>query len=97
MTIRSKSEWQALIDKHTDSGLNLKAFCAQEDLNYDWFGRKRSQLLKQAGSSTAPIASAFVPAKISTHGNIEIRCGHLVCRLPTQTPVAYVAELLRAL
>lgn len=98
MGIRTVEDWQALIQRHQASGLSMKAFCVQEGIGYDWFCLKRKRILQDTRQTKAATQnSRFIRTQLSGQGGIEIRCGEVVCRLPAQTPVEYVAELLKAL
>lgn len=100
MSIRSAEQWQDLIARQKTSGLSIKAFCDREGIGYDWFCLKRKRILNEKTGVQSPAElTSFVKAQpiLLSSGGIEIRCRDVICRLPSQTPAEYVAEILKAL
>jgi len=97
MARRTKAEWLSLFQQQRDSGLSIKDFCQQHQLNPGYFSKRRGEL-----ESRTDVASPFV--RITGNSPTEpvssrllIRVGQAELQLPVNISPQWVAQLLRAM
>ena len=98
---RSRVEWQALIDRQSQSGLGVSEFCKQHGLVAKYFYRKRSQLrdgqaLVAAGGALVRVSpeSSLEPA---TDVSLVLQYRECQLQLPLAIDPAWLSQLLRSL
>lgn len=52
-TVRSRDQWQAIIDDFSSSGLSAPKFCEQHDVPYSSFSKWRQKLLSSSVVSSS--------------------------------------------
>ena len=89
---RSSEEWQLLIDEFEASAESGKAFCLRHGLSPSNFYKRRSTYV---GASP----SAFVATRRATPSAcpVTVQVNDVVIRCDTQTPVAWVSDLVATL
>lgn len=89
---RSSEEWQHLIDEFESGSESSKAFCLRHGLSPSSFYKRRSTRV-----SASP--SAFVAARRAAPSvtPVTVQINDIVIRCDTQTPVAWVGDLVAAL
>lgn len=98
---RSRTEWQALIDCQSQSGLGVTEFCKQHGLVPKYFYRKRSQL--RDGKALVPAGGSFVQVspesslEPATDVNLVLQYRECQVQLPLATDPAWLSQLLRSL
>ena len=98
---RSRTEWQALIDRQSQSGLGVSEFCKQHGLAAKYFYRKRSQL--RDGKALVPANKTFVrvstesPLEPTAENNLVLQYRECQVHLPLATDPAWLSRLLRSL
>jgi len=93
MKRRTKAQWQALIEEHTQSGLTAVEFCKQRGINDKYFSQ-RKQTLSKVTSKASGFAVARVTASASA---IEVKAGSTIISLPANQPAAWLADFVKAL
>lgn len=93
---RDASQWRALVEQQRESGLSVRAFCQQHELNavsfYAWRRRLRDQ-----DSPAADTSKQFVrlqPRVPDDEGRVQVR---FACGATLQCPAAHLPELVRLL
>ena len=91
MPRRTQSEWLALFESHTQSGLTATDFCKQHQINHKYFSLRKKQLLEEP--------SPFVQAVVQTRVGSEITLKHGKTTLSFSGDIspAWIAQLIRAL
>ena len=98
---RSRAEWQALIDRQSQSGLGVTEFCKQHGLVPKYFYRKRSQL--RDGKALIPADGAFVQvspeSSLEPAADVKLVLQYRDCQvqLPLATDPTWLSQLLRSL
>jgi len=96
MKRRSQEQWRDLFAEHASSGMTAAAFCHEQGLNAQYFGKRRKQLLENDN-----VTPSFIPIAMTTRSNtpmLELQQGHaLVLKIPMSASVTWLAELLRQL
>ena len=92
--MRSKKQWQAIIEAQQASGLTIIDYCQQHQLSTTSFYAVRKKLGLSSGK--------FVRAKITQQvevieeqASITIMVGKVNVSLPVATPATYLSQLLR--
>jgi hypothetical protein len=103
MIRRSKEQWLALFQQHTDSGLSAAEFCKQHNLCDKYFSLRKNKLLKPA------IQNNFVPVVVRTTKEpkapqhffsetpFQCRLDHCVLQFSSLPDVTWFAQLMKAL
>ncbi len=82
---RTPAAWRALFAEQAQSGLSVKAFCAQRGIGYSTFARWKSALsgAEQTASQTIPFIELSPPRSSSNDGwDVEVTLGpDIVLRL----------------
>jgi len=99
---RSRAQWLALIEQQKQSDLKASEFCRQQDLNPQYFSKRKRQLSPSSESALPP--SSFIEVqpshKISTpskDGGILLSYQNIQLQLPTNIEAHWLAQLIRAL
>ncbi len=97
---RSQQEWQSIFQQYKDSGLNVQAFCEQQDLCSKTFYAHRRRLLSQKAKSekstfikvqkTSPLTPPQNNACILHYQNCKIH-------LCTDVDANWIAKIMKAL
>lgn len=89
--------WRATIDAWKRSGQTVNAFCRTRQLTRSNFDRWRRILAADAGVSSPPASSAFVPVRVVAEPMAEVvlRSG-VVVRLPLGAAADAVTRLVTA-
>ena len=95
MVRRTKTQWQALIKAHAESGQTQAIFCREQGVNAKYFSLRRRQL------SETPEVSSFVPVSLERSGHSEkiiVRySGGAALELPLGIEPRWLAQLLQTL
>lgn len=98
MKRRTTEQWHELIAEQTSSGPTAMAFCHERGLNPQYYGKRRKQLLNDAGVNATP---AFVPVSVNRGPvamTVHLTWGEaLVLHIPETVSPAWLATLLQAL
>ena len=99
---RSRAQWLELIKLQKQSGLKASEFCRQQDLNPQYFSKRKRQLSSPSEPATPP--SSFIEVqpshKISTpskDSGILLSYQNIQLQLPTNIESHWLAQLIRAL
>ena len=90
--------WRELLARQGSSGLSVREFCKRERLTESLFYAWRRTIAERDGATGPSFVPVVVSEKPSGESSIavELAGGHVV-RLPTSTPVTWLAELVLAL
>lgn len=98
MKRRSKTQWQELFAEHESSGMTATAFCDERGLCPKYFGKRRKQLLNDAGIKAT---SSFVPVTLNRESAglmLKLQRGDAwVLHIPVSVSPAWLAALLQPL
>ncbi|MFK5892429.1 MAG: IS66 family insertion sequence element accessory protein TnpB [Pseudomonadota bacterium] len=99
---RSRAQWLELIEQQKQSGLKASEFCRQQELNPQYFSKRKRHLSLHSESALQP--SPFVKVKplniISAPSNqsrISLSYQNILLQLPTNIEPHWLAQLVRAL
>lgn len=93
MKRRTKAQWRALIEEHSQSGLTAVEFCRQRGINDKYFSLRKQSLIKAEPKSES-FAVARITASVST---IEVKTGYATISLPASHPATWLADFVKAL
>ena len=102
MTRRTQAQWRALFREQDASGLNVAAFCREQQLCPKYFSLRRRQLSDDAtADDNMTRGSAFVPVAVQRSIEplvVEVRCGAtLSLRVPLAVSPGWLVEVLHGL
>lgn len=89
----TQEQWRTLIKEQAASGQTARAFCAERDINNNYFSTRKKQL------SDSPKASRFVAitAKPTEGQSIQLFAGAVQLRIPTSISAQWLADVIKAL
>lgn len=94
MTRRTQSQWQALIEEQTASGLSATEFCKQRDINSKYFSLRKQKL---AQASPQARASNFSTLNVHPSAWIEVMTKDATVRVPSAQSPQWLAGFVKAL
>ena len=96
MKRRTHQDWLELFEQHSNSGLTIKAFCLEHQLNPNYFSTRRSELqpLKQPDNQSPFVQLRSDDAKSTS---IAVSYGHVQLKLSPSVSPGWLAVLLKAL
>jgi len=96
MKRRAHQEWLELFEQHRCSGLSIKAFCQENQLNPNYFSKRRREL-----QSPNPVdsCSPFVQLRSgdSRSAAIAVSIGYVQIKLSPQVSPEWLAVFVKAL
>lgn len=95
MTHRTRQEWLALFEQHKQSGLTIKAFCQERELNPAYFSKRRGELLTSEHEAHSPFIQ--LNADKTDSAAMTLVCGHVELKLPISVSADWLASLVKAL
>lgn len=98
---RTKDQWQELVDECSKSGLSVKVFCEQKQINYTSFSKWKWKL--KSKSNNTHISSALIKLNPTEPGSKAGQISQIAYTLPKggsltwneSVAATYIAELLR--
>ena len=98
MPRRTQQEWLALIKQHESSGLTVKAFSAQHQINPNYFSKRRGEFQRlQATSESSSFIQLRHQSQSATPALISLGFGNFQLRLSTSVSPQWLAGLLKEL
>lgn len=73
-----RDRWQAVLARHRQSGLSIKAFCARERVSYQSFFLWKRRFRDEAADGKV----TFTPVRVVTEEPAQAECGHIEIELP---------------
>ena len=99
---RSRTQWRELIEKQEQSGLKASEFCRQQELNPQYFSKRKRQLSLHSEPASQP--SSFIKVqpshKISTpstDSGILLSYQNIQLQLPANIEAHWLAKLIKDL
>ncbi len=97
---RTEEQWRELIQRHTQSGLTIKAFCIEQKITISTFYKFKKQF--KSPPTTPVIEPAFVALhkpkpKLQQPGVIELHCQQAHFAFPDTVPAEFLIQLIKGL
>lgn len=96
MNRRTHQEWLALFEQHRHSGLTIKAFCQENQLNPNYFSKRRNELESLTQDNTQSPFIRLHPGNIES-SSITLGYGQVQLNLSPSISPEWLAVLVRAL
>ncbi|WP_317928422.1 IS66 family insertion sequence element accessory protein TnpA [Halioxenophilus sp. WMMB6] len=97
MARQSRQQWQSLIAEFEVSGQTQTEFCKQRNLNPKYFSLKRSKLIVKDVTDVPAFTEVKLEQPRVSYFAIELEFGKVTIKISNSTPVAYLADVIRAL
>jgi hypothetical protein len=99
---RNRAQWLELIEQQKQSGLKASEFCRQQELNPQYFSKRKRQLSSHSEPASQP--SSFIKVQPSNkksasskENSISLSYQNIQLQLPTNIEAHWLAQLIRAL
>ena len=99
---RSRAQWLELIAQQKQSGLKASEFCRRQELNPQYFSKRKRQL--SSHSEPAPQPSSFIKVQPrnktsapTTENSISLSYQSIQLQLPTNIESHWLAQLIKDL
>ena len=101
MVRRTQSEWQALIQKQSMSGLIASEFCRQNNVCPKYFSKRKTDFANSVVKTKSDKSFVKIKRPVrttpATPENIQLKYHQVLMRLPTNTEPDWLASLLKSL
>jgi len=99
---RSRAQWLNLIKQQEESGLKASQFCRQQELNPQYFSKRKRQLRlnSEVSSQVSPFIKVQSSSKVSIseiESRISLSYQNIQLQLPTNVEPQWLAQLMGAL